>query len=276
LLSLPTSAYQASLAVDADGAYLLTQHAGYRLVRGRAPEALKVELGFGATATRHGLLFWSAGAVREASKRSGESHPLATLAARPQLFVSSGDDLAWLARSDDNGFSLGSLAGKRPSAVYTSPGSIDAATMLNDWIFFVERPRDAEWRIGGVRTQGGAPVFTTPRRGRSPSMLVAHHELYYYDGAGREVRRLSPDLRHEETLVSDFVCSPLAVAERVYCANLEGIFELAPQGRPRPLTERGAGGPVTDLAANARHLFWIGDAGADRLVVDSLALPPSP
>jgi len=126
-----------------------------------------------------------------------------------------------------------------------------------------------------VSTKGGAPAFTPARRGRSPSMLVGHRDIFYYDGNHREVRRLSPDLRHDETLVADFICSPLAVGEHVYCANVEGIFELVPEGRPRPLMKRG-GGPVTELAANAHYLFWIEDAGADKLIVQTLALPHDP
>jgi hypothetical protein len=276
LLTLATSAYHASLTVDDDAAFLLTSHAAYRLVPGRAPEAMEVELGFGATATRHALVFWSDGAVRETSKRGGKSRRLATLAARPQLFASSGDDIAWIERSKDKRFSLGSLAGKRASTAYASPGTIDAIAMLNDWIFFVERPPGSEWRIGAVRAKGGAPVFTSARRGRTPSMLAARHELYYYDGSKREVRRLSPDLRDEVTLVTDFICSPLAVAERVYCANVEGVFELVAEGRPRRLATLGEGRAVTDLAANAKHLFWVSDAGADKLSVHAIALSESP
>lgn len=272
LLSLPTSAYQASLAVDEDAAYLLTSHAAYRLAPGEPPGALKVELGFGATATRHGLVFWSEGTVREASKESGESRAWGALASRPQFFVSSGDDIAWIERSDEHHFSIGSFVKQRATVIYASSGSIDAAVMVNDRIFFVERPGGTEWRIGGVRTKGGGAVFTPTHQGRSPAMLVGHHEIYYYDGSGREVRRLSPDLRHEETLVSDFICSPLAVAERVYCANVEGIFELVSHGQPRPLVKLGQGGMVTDLGANSRQLFWIRDSGADQLVVETTAL----
>jgi len=270
LLALPTSAYQASLAVDDEAAYLLTAHAAYKLSPGQEPTALKVELGYGASATRHGLMFWSEGAVRETSKQSGESHRVALLAARPQFFVSSGDAIAWVARSEDGRYSLGSVTGKRPLTAYASPGSIDAAAMLDDWVFFVERPTGAEWRIGAVPARGGAPVMTSARRGRAPSMLAAHHAIYYYDGNGREVRRLSPDLRDEEVLVADFVCSPLAVADRIYCANVEGIFELVPGARPRPLVTLGLGATVCDLATDGRRLFWIADGGPDRLVVKAL------
>ena len=272
LLSLEVSAYQASLAVDEDAAYLLTGRAAYRLTPGRPPDALKADLGFGATATRHGLVFWSEGAVREVSKQSGETRRSGALARQPQFFVSSGDAFAWVERSDDRRFSIGSFATERASVTYASPGSIDAATMLNDWVFFVERPSDAGWRIGRVRATSGPAVFTPARRGRSPALLVAHHDIYYYDGNGRDVRRLSPDLVREEKLASDFVCSPLAVAERVYCANVEGIFELVPEGPPRPLVKLGQGRTVTELGASSHRLFWIRDAGPDRLVVETLSL----
>jgi hypothetical protein len=272
LIALSSSAYQASLAADRDAAYLLTSGAAYRLSPERAAEARQVELGFGATATRHALVFWSEGAVREISKQTGKTRRLAPHSTRPRQFVSSGDELGWVERSDDGRFSVASLTGERASRAYTSPGKIDAAAMLSDWIFFVERPTEAEWRIGGVRAQGGAPAFTNLRRGRAPSMLVAHQELYYYDGNRRAVLRLSPDLRREETLVTDFVCSPLAVAEEVYCANVEGVFELVAGARPRLLVKLDDGRAATDLAATTGHLFWIGDAGADKLEVSALAL----
>jgi hypothetical protein len=272
LISLPISAYHASISADDDAAYLLANQSAYRLVPGRAPESLQVRPGFGATTARHALVFWSDGAVRAASKRDGKSRKIAALATPPQALLSSGSDTAWIERSNEGRFSLMSSSGKPPLRVYASPGTIEAAAMLSDWIFFIERPTTTEWRVGGIRANGGAPVFTSSRTGRAPSMLVARHELFYYDGNQREVRRLSPDLRGEETLVSNFVCSPIAVAEQVYCANVQGIFELVPGARPRPLVTLSKGGAVTDLAANASHLYWIGDAGADKLQVSAVAL----
>jgi hypothetical protein len=272
LLSLSISAYRASIRADADAAYLLTSEAAYRFVPGRVAEAQRVPLGFGATATAGSLLFWSEGAVRELPKRGGESRRLVGLAAPPQSLVSSDNYVGWVERSSDGRFSLGSIAGKRATTAYTSPGKIDAAVMLSNWIFFVERPKESEWRIGGVRTSGGTPAFTNSRPGRAPSMLVASDDLYYYDGNRREVRRLTPDLRTEETLVSDFVCSPLAVADKVYCANVGGIFELVPGARPRGLVKLAKNRFATDLAATKSHLYWVSDAGADKLQVNSLSL----
>lgn len=136
--------------------------------------------------------------------------------------------------------------------------------------------------VGGSGAQGlEAERPEPPRRAarRAPAILrLLDHDIYYYDGNGREVRRLSPDLREEEVLVSDFVCSPLAVADRVYCANVEGIFELVSGGRPRPLVTLGLGATVCDLAADGRRLFWIADAGPDRLTVKAIDVsgPPAP
>jgi hypothetical protein len=240
------------------------------LTPGRPAEARRVELGFGATATAHAFVFWSDGSVREHSKRDGKTRRLVELAARPQAILSSGNYTGWIQRSGQGRFSLGSIAGNRPSTVYASPGKIDAAVMLNNWIFFVERPTDTDWRIGGVPTSGGTPAFTNARAGRSPAMLVAHDDLYYYDGNRREVRRLAPDLLREETLVSDFVCSPLAVAAKVYCANVEGIFELVAGARPRQLVALTKNRFATGLAATESHLYWVSDAGPDKLQVSSL------
>jgi hypothetical protein len=272
VIALSISAYRASITADAEAAYLLTSEAAYRFTPGRAAEAQRVELGFGATATADAFIFWSDGAVQEHSKRDGRTRRLVGLAAQPQSLVSSGSYVGWVERSPEGRFSLGSIAKKGASSVYTSPGKIDAAAMLSNWIFFVERPTASEWRIGGVRTSGGTPTFTNSRPGRAPSMLVARDELYYYDGNRREVRRVTPDLRSEETLVTNFVCSPLAVsvAKKVYCANVEGIFELVPGARPLALVKLAKNRFATDLAATATDLYWVSDAGPDKLQVSSL------
>jgi hypothetical protein len=253
---------------------LLSDSAVYRLLPGKAPARTPLELGFGATIARSGVVYWSRGAIMEAGLARFALHELGRLAARPQSFVSSGNEFAWLERSESGAFSLGALAGKKPRTVYTSPGSIDAVTMLSDWVFFVERGPDASWRIGGVNTAGGTPSFTAPRRGRSPSMLVGRRDIHYYDGNRLEVRRLSPDFQREDVLAKDFVCSPLAVFQHVYCAQVEGISELREGAPPERLVAGTPSGPVTALAANGHQLAWVSDAGADKLQVKALALTP--
>jgi hypothetical protein len=149
--------------------------------------------------------------------------------------------------------------------------------MQGEVLFFAERPDGSSWRVGRVPVTaggGGGVAFTSLRPGRSPSMLVARAGgATYYDGNRAEVRRLAPDLQSEQTLVTHFICSPLAVARHVYCARPEGIFELAAGAPPRQLvTGRGVERPVTDLAATATRLLWVVDAGPDRLEVRELAL----
>ena len=273
LLFLPVSAYHASLVTDGDGTtYLLVSSAAYRLAPGVAPAARLLDLGLGPAATRSSFVHWSHGAVFETPKDGGPARRLIALPRQPQLFVAAGEDFAWLQRTDDARFSLHALIGKKPVVVYTSPGKIDAVTMLGDAIYFVERPPGDSWRIGRVPRPGGAATFTPPRSGRAPAMLASGHDIHYYDGNRLEVHRLSPDLHRERTLASGFVCSPIAVAAHVYCAQPEGIFELRADERPRRLVPGNTERPVTDLAASATRLLWVVDAGADKLEVRGLAL----
>jgi hypothetical protein len=273
LLFLPVSPYHASLVTDGDDtAYLLVSSAAYRLAPGVAPAARLLDLGLGPAATRSSFVHWSRGAVFETPKDGAPARRLIALPRQPQLFVAAGEDFAWLQRTDDGRFSLHALIGKKAVAVYTSPGKIDAVTMLGDAIYFVERPAGETWRIGRVPRPGGTATFTPPRSGRAPAMLAAGRDIHYYDGKRFEVHRLSPDLQRERTLASGFVCSPIAAAAHVYCAQPEGIFELRADERPRRLVPGSTERPVTELAATATRLLWVVDAGADKLEVRALAL----
>jgi hypothetical protein len=271
------SAYHARLVADDTSFHLLTPTAGYRLAPRQAPRKIAIELGDGASGSGQSFVYWSNGIVYRAFESDPEKPlRLGALSSRPQAFFTSGADVAWLERTRDDRFRLMTFVRTKPTPSYESPGKLDAATMLSDWVFFVERPAGSSWRIGGVPVRGGTPTFTRERGGRAPAMLVARRDLYYYDGNGLEVRRLSPDLAREETLVRGFICTPLAVFDHVYCAQLEGIFELRQDERPRLLSAERTRGPVTDLAANATHVAWVSDVGAERLEVHVLALSERP
>jgi len=275
LLSLPVSAYHATIAADDDdAAFLLTAAGAYRLAPGGTPENIPLDLGAGATTTRSSFLHWSRGAIVDSPRTGGAPRRVVALAQPPQAIVAAGGRIAWLQRSAEGRFSVQALIGKTPRAAYASSGSIDAIAAMDGAIFFVERPAGSDWRIGRVPAAGGAPAFTPLRKGRAPSMLVAHRDVYYYDGNGYEVRRLSPDLQREWSLASGFVCSPIAVSTHVYCAQLEGLYELRPDERPRRLVPGGAARAVTELAATPKRLLWIIDAGPDQLEVRELALSP--
>ena len=73
-------------------------------------------------------------------------------------------------------------------------------------------------------------------------------------GNSFQVRRLSPDLRREQALASGIVCSPIAVSAHVYCAQVEGIFELRAGERPRRLVPGSIARVVTELAATPTRL----------------------
>src|SRR5687768_13218091 len=139
LLALPVSAYHVSLVADDAGFTLLSEGAVYRLVPGRAPAKTPIAAGSAATVGRSGVVFWSDAALREAELPSGKAKKLAQLPARPHSLFASGAEITWLERAEDGSFALHALAGDKPRLAYRTANSIEVATMLSDWVFFVER-----------------------------------------------------------------------------------------------------------------------------------------
>ena len=271
LLFLPTSAYRASLALDDEAIYVLTEKAVHRIVVGGATEEVPLELGFSATATTHSFIFWSEGAIWEISKRGGKPERLARVPHQPQRLVSSDTRFAWVDRSETGQFTIQAIQNEAPRVLHTSAGQIDAVTMADDVVVFVERMAPASWRLGRVRTTGGKPAFAAEHRGRTPAMLATFgSSVYYQDVNGLKVVELSLDLQRERVLAEDFVCSPLAVWESVYCCQVEGLFEVFGDGRaPRPLTPN-ARQLITKIAADSKRIVWLSDVGADQLAVRML------
>lgn len=279
LLTLPSSAFQAALFADDEAIELLTSTAAYRLLPGKAPLTRTIDLGFAATVTRKNYIYWSHGALwsepRRAPNPSG-AVKLASLAEQPQRIVADigADEFAWLSKSADDRYTLSKLENRRVKTLYTSPGSIDALTMIGDALFFVERPDGANWRIARVQLSGGKATFSADKSGRWPALLRGTKDVVYYDGTRRGVLSLSPDLQHERVLAEDFICSPLSVSANVYCSTMEGIFELSAAGTRRQVVPA----PrqlITTLAANAARLVFVSDAGAqgkDQLAVYSVPL----
>ncbi|MEI9937570.1 MAG: hypothetical protein WDO69_10155 [Pseudomonadota bacterium] len=284
LLTLPTSAYQASLFADDEAIELLTNSAAYRLLPGKEPLQRALDLGFAATVTRGSYVYWSAGAIWSASRRvpSSATKKLADLDEQPQRFVAdlAGDAFAWLAHSADDRYAIDTLASRSVKRLYTSPGSIDALTMIGDVVYFVERPDGTGWRIARVKLSGGDATFTARKTGRWPAMLRGNRDhLVFYDGNQRDVLTLSPDLQQERTLAKDFICSPLALAADVYCSTMEGIFELPIVGKPQRVAAASRN-LITNLAASAERLAFISDVGGqgqDQLAVNVVLLSkPNP
>lgn len=272
LLTLPIPAYHASVYVDGDDTYLLTSAAAYRVRSNEKPSVFRLDLGAGAVMTAAAFVFWSKGAVWHAPKSGGPSQRLGTVPHRPQYFVSDGRDFSWVDKTDEGRFTIQRLESQKARVVYTAVGSIDAAVMLNGWVFFVERGADGAWRFGGTSLSATTPAFTPKKKGRTPAMLVALSDLYYYDGNSLEVRQVSPDLQREETIVDKMICSPIAVAERLFCGQVEGLFEVAKQPRSVPRKLHDARHSITAIAASHDRVVWVSDTGQSQLAVNSLSL----
>jgi len=276
LLSLPFSAYQATIAIDEEAVYVLTNAALHRIVVGKTTEQFPLDLGFGATSSAHSILFWSEGAIWEVPKQGGKAVRAGSVPHRPQTLVASANRFAWLDRSETGEFTIQTLVGQKPKTIYSSPGRIDAATMSDDSVFFVERVDSLKWHIGRVTTTGRAAVFAQMRRGSPPAMLAAFEDhIYYQDPRARDVLRLSRDFQREDTLAKGLVCSPLAVWESVFCSRVEGLVEVFGDNRPpRPLLANRRGELITAIAADAHRIAWLADAGPDKLAVKVLSRTP--
>jgi hypothetical protein len=279
LLTLPSSAYQALLFVDDEAIELLTSTAAHRVLPGKAPLTRAINLGFAATVTRKHYVYWSQGTLYREPRSAPDparATKLAALREPPQRIVAdiSGEDFAFLMHSDGARDALAVLDHQRLKTLYTSPGSIDALTMIGDALYFVERPNRAGFRLGRVKLAGGEALYSSTKTGRWPALLQGVDELVYYDGARRDVLGVSLDLQHQRTLAEDFICSPLAVRAHVYCSTMAGIFELSATAKPRQLVPA----PhelITNLAVNSERLAFITDIGAqgqDRLALYAVPL----
>jgi hypothetical protein len=270
LLTLPFSAYNAVLALDGDTVYVLTRTAAHRLVPGKPPQTIDLDLGNGPVLADSGIVFWSKGAIWNAAKDGSTVWRLAPLANQPDYFVAASGGVAWFDRPKDGPYRISSLNGKKPRVLVTSDGEISAVHMIHDWVFFVQKAKDSSWRIGRVRVAGGEPAYTEPQSGPTPSMLTGTESVLYYHMGRSEVRELTPDLKSEHVWLKDFVCSPICEAKNVFCSRMEGLFLiLASSHKAKPLIfdRRDT---ITTVRANAKQVAWLVDAGADKLAVDML------
>ena len=270
LVSLPVSAYSTWLALDGEIAYLFTRNAAYRLVVGRPPQKIELDLGVGPVLTEAGIVFWSKGAIWNASKDGGSVWRVATLSTQPEYFVASSAGFAWLDRGDDRLFRIQSLNGQKPRVLVADQGEISALNMIHDWVFFVLRAKDNSWRIGRVHVARGEPEYTDSRTGPTPASLTGTEEVVYYDMERSEIRKLSPNLKSEYVWLKDFVCSPIYAATDIYCSRVEGLFEFLAGNREAKFLWYGRRETVTLIRANSKQVFWTVDTGPDQLAVDML------
>lgn len=274
LAELSISAYSTTLALDDDATYLLSPHGAYRLVPGEPMRGIELELGNGATMTRSAFVFWSDGGIWLAPKTGGTTRRVAKLPHRPQYFVASGEAFAWVSSSDDGVHTIQTLAGAEPKTLVSAKGELSALNMVRDAVYFVERPTRTSWRTGVVRTTGGAPDYTPERAGRRPALLTGEDAIYYYDVDRFRIRKVSLDLRRDDDLVSDVVCSPLHVARGIYCGSVEGLFQITRPSHAPEVLSHGRPGSITNVVSDAHKVVWTVDLAPDRLAVDMLPTTP--
>lgn len=270
LISLPTSAYAASVAMDDDAVYLMTSNAAYRLVEGEPAHGIRLELGIGPVLTPTAFVFWSNGAIWSAPKQGGETRELGKFPHQPQYFVSSGDAIAWVDQTDDGLYSIQTLNGRAPRVLTSSVGEIRALDMIGDTVYFVQRPTDDSWSVGAVRRDGSAPEYGPTRKGRAPSQLVGSEALYYYDLDKAQIVQLSLDLRGEDVQLKDFVCSPIHVSSRIYCGCVEGLFDVTLDTKRPRVISHDRPGSITSITSTAKAVAWVVDLGPGQLAVDLL------
>ena len=152
----------------------------------------------------------------------------------------------------------------------SSTREISALNMIQDSVYFVQRTTDTSWRIGSVRVAGGEPVYSSEHKGPTPAMLTGSDDIYYYAMDKSEIRRLLPSLQSEETLLKNFVCSPINVASRIYCGCVEGLFKVSKEQRKPRVLVYGRPGSITNIRANSKLVAWTVDTGPEMLAVDML------
>jgi len=267
LVEMPVAAYATSLALEDDVVYLLTSNAAYRITEGQPVQGIQLDLGIGPVVTESAIIFWSKGSIWSAPKHGGEVRALAKLAHQPQYFVASKGHLAWVDHSDAGPYSIQTLDGRKPRVLATASGELSALNMIDDSVFFVQRAEDNSWRVGRVRVQGGDVEYSTSRTGQTPAMLTGTDSLVYYDLKTSEIRRLQTDLKREETWLKDFVCTPLYEATNIYCACVEGLFEVRATDHKPHVLIYGRHETITYIRANSQYIVWTVDKGPDKLAV---------
>jgi len=256
--------------MDDDAVYLMTSNAAYRLVDGEPAHGIQLDLGVGPVLTRTAFVFWSNGVIWSAPKQGGITRELAKFPHQPQYFVSSGEALAWVDQTEEGLYTIQTLDGRKPRVLLSSLGEIRALDMIGEVVYFVQRPADDSWRIGFVHLDGRAPEYTATKKGRAPSQLAGSDGIYYFDLDTTRILKLTPDLRHEEVQLKELVCSPIQVSTRIYCACVEGLFDVSKDTHQPRVLVYNRPGTISSVTSNSKAVAWTVDVGSDQLAVDLL------
>jgi hypothetical protein len=267
------SAYRSALAVDEGVVTVVTEDAIHRITPGSPPQKRILEVGSNPTFTHASVIFWRKGQLVSVPKGAGAERILGLIEHPPRQVVAAGDRYAWISGDLKSGYSIRTFKKGKEATLYQTKQTLSAAVMLHDWVFFVEGVGLGQFKIGGVPLSGREPAFTPIKQGRTPSMLGAGEQLHYFDLRQRSLLGVSPDLLHESVVAENVVCSPFAVADRIYCARVEGLFALPLEGGAPTVLTHQPYGLVARVAASPQMVAWINETGDEHLSVRVIQMP---
>lgn len=269
-LELATSPYEAALVRAQGRVALLAPGALYWLPPANV-EPIPLPMDGVGVATADSLVRYEAGALRRFDFSAQRWSALASMAEAPRMLAASGERVAWLQAEPSGGSSVWTLAGSQALRLVTAPVGIATLAMRDDRVFFVEELPAGRWRLGVMGTADGTATYAKPWSGRAPAALAVTSEVFFYDGPSLSVYRVSTDLQRTELVGKEVICSPLAAATSLFCAQPGGVLELPLSGGER----RVIASPrsfVTDLLATESELTWVREGKSGGLVVESVKL----
>lgn len=304
-LTLDRSAYGVKLLVTDTGWTLVTAWGFYHQEGETSVQHVPAALDPPFAVMGREIVHWAKGQLEAWPVAGATPRRLVALAQMPRDVFASNDHFAWLERSASGERILATEKQKRSvgvaashRVVYRTENPIITATMLQDWVFFVEALPGDKWRLGAAsinaaKTSGEALQNATlgaERQGRPPAFLLADDELYFYDGPSRSVRRVSPDLQDETVVAKGVICSPLTVtdlalepkatagADRIVCAQVGSVFSVDvaddPDTKsPVQMVDTHTKGPITAIGAAAGRVVWVEDLDGKQLRVRTARLP---
>jgi hypothetical protein len=267
------SAYHARVFADESGV-IVTTPAGFTTIRpGVTPEERAFDLGSIAVSQGSSIVFWRAGQLREVALSGAGERELAAVPSAPQYLLADQGRLAWIHTDRKTGSTLHTLSSEGVREVYESGGGVSACVMHGASVYWVLQARDGSWTIERVSLEGQPRVSTAAHQGRPPAMLALGRDgVYFYAGPKRGVRKLGFDLAREDAVLSEVICSPIAVSSRVVCAQVGGLFEIAPSGTAPRFLASEPSGPIAATAATDDRAFWVAENGDGGLVVRTAPL----
>lgn len=270
LLELPSSPYSASLVLDGTTPALLTVEGLHHLGASPAPP-LAFDKGDLGVVVGGDIVRWMNGELRRRPRGGDGWLAFSRPSAPPQRVAAGREELAWVQGDGGSSASIWTARGAEPRRLAAAPGGVATLSLHDDQVFFVEQLAAPGWRLGAVSISGGPVRYGPPQTGRAPAMLAVTSDVFYYDGPRLSVYRVSTDLRRAERLGSDVICSPLAVADSVYCSQPGAILALPLSGgAARVVTP--THGTVTALSASSTELIWLREASGGGLRVEAISL----